>query len=71
MSTWRGRSTPPAATLALLLPAMNVEDGTEMLIGLKATSPPEVFAGVLDLARAVLAPADDAALAERLVRGVA
>lgn len=54
------------ATLSLLLPAMNVEDRTEMLAGIRASAPPEAFAGVLGLARGVLAPADYAALAARV-----
>jgi hypothetical protein len=55
-----------AATLSLLLPAMNIEDRTEMLRGIKASAPAPAFAGVLDLARGVLTPADYAALAERV-----
>jgi hypothetical protein len=55
-----------AASLSLLLPAMNVDDRTELLAGMKAAAPPEAFAGVLGLARAVLPPADFAALASRV-----
>jgi hypothetical protein len=55
-----------AASLSLLLPAMNVDDRTELLAGMKAAAPPEGFAGVLGLARAVLPPADFAALASRV-----
>lgn len=52
-----------AASLSLLLPAMNVDDRVEMLSGIKATAPPQGFAAVLGLAAAVLPPADYAALA--------
>lgn len=55
-----------AATLALLLPAMNLDDRTELLSGLRQAAPPPAFAGVLDLARSVLSGADHAALTARL-----
>lgn len=60
-----------AASLALMLPAMNVDDRTEMLGGMRAEAPPEVFQGVWGLAGSVLAPADHHAVAIRLglVRG--
>jgi len=55
-----------AYALALMLPAMNVEDRTEILGGMRAEAPPEVFAGVWALAGSVLSPADVAALGARL-----
>lgn len=62
-------SIPPlemARSLALMLPAMNIDDRTELLGGMQAGAPPEVFAGVWDLAGTVLSPADHAALGRRL-----
>lgn len=62
-------SIPPdemARSLALMLPAMNVDDRTELLGGMQAGAPPEVFAGVWSLAGSVLRPADHGALATRL-----
>jgi Hemerythrin HHE cation binding domain len=62
-------SIPPgdmARSLALMLPAMNVEDRTEMLGGMQAGAPPEVFEGVWSLTGSVLGAADRAALASRL-----
>jgi iron-sulfur cluster repair protein YtfE (RIC family) len=56
-----------AASLSLLLPAMNVEDRTEMLAGVKASAPAPAFAGILGIARSVLAPADYEVLATRVV----
>lgn len=53
-------------SLAMMLPAMNVEDRTEMLAGMRAGAPPEVFAGVQALATQVLSPADSDALLNRL-----
>ena len=55
-----------AQSLALMLPAMNIDDRTEMLGGMQAGAPAEVFDGVWGLAGSVLAPADHAALAARL-----
>jgi hypothetical protein len=55
-----------ARSLALMLPAMNVDDRTEMLGGMRAGAPAEVFAGVWSLAGSVLTPGDRAALATRL-----
>lgn len=65
-------SIPPdemARSLAFMLPAMNLDDRTEMLAGIRASAPPEAFAGVVDLARSVLDPTDHAALARRLQVG--
>ena len=64
-------SIPPdemARSLALMLPAMNLEDRVEMLAGMRAGAPAEVFAGVVAIAEASLAPADMEALAIRLTR---
>lgn len=55
-----------AATLAIAIPAMNIDDRCEMLSGMRAAAPAEVFAGVWGLVGTVL-PADDyTALAARL-----
>ncbi|MCU0311024.1 MAG: hemerythrin domain-containing protein [Acidimicrobiales bacterium] len=62
-------SIPPekmAASLAVMLPAMNVDDRAELLGGMQAGAPPEVFAGVWALAGQVLAPGDLEALGARL-----
>jgi len=50
----------------LMLPAMNVEDRTELLGGAQAGAPPEVFAGMMALTQSVLSPADYAEVATRL-----
>jgi hypothetical protein len=55
-----------ARSLAFMLPAMNVDDRAELLGGMQAGAPPEVFAGVWSLTGSVLAPADRAAVATRL-----
>ena len=62
-------SIPPdvmATSLALMLPAMNIDDRTELLGGMRAGAPAEVFAGVWGLAGSVLDDAGYAALAHRL-----
>ncbi len=62
-------SIPPAEmaeSLALMIPAMNVDDRTELLGGMRAEAPAEVFAGVWGLVGSVLGPSDVAALAARL-----
>jgi len=62
-------SIPPpemAQALAIMFPAMNVDDRVEMLAGMKAAAPPEVFDGTLGIARSVLEPAQFTALAGRL-----
>jgi hypothetical protein len=62
-------SIPPdkmASSLAFMLPAMNIDDRAELLGGLRAAAPPQVFEGVWGLARSVLHPADHAALGARL-----
>ena len=52
--------------LAKMIPAGNVEDRTELLAGIRASAPPEAFAGVCALAGQVLSPADHAELLRRL-----
>jgi hypothetical protein len=52
--------------LRLMLPAMNVDDRVEMLDGMQAGAPPEVFAGVLALAGDVLDGPAYRATADRL-----
>jgi Hemerythrin HHE cation binding domain len=62
-------SIPPAelaASGAVMLPAMNVEDRVELLGAIQDEAPPEAFAGILGLAEAVLEPADFRAVATRL-----
>jgi hypothetical protein len=62
-------SIPPdemAKGLSVMIPAMNVEDRTELLGGAQQGMPAEVFARVWGLARSVLTPADGDALARRL-----
>ena len=62
-------SIPPdelATDLGIMLPAMNIEDRTELLGGMQAGAPAEVFAGVWALARSVLDERDTVALARRL-----
>jgi hypothetical protein len=62
-------SIPPdemAAALALMLPAMNIDDRTELLGGMKAGAPAPVFEGVWGLAASVLTAADHQALGARL-----
>ena len=65
-------SIPPeemGAALAVMLPAMNVEDRTELLGGMRAGAPAEVFEGVWALAGSVLEAHDHAAVAARLGLG--
>jgi hypothetical protein len=62
-------SIPPdemVRSLALMFPAMNVDDRTELLGGMQATAPSEVFAGSLSLLRSVLPAEDAAAVTARL-----
>jgi hypothetical protein len=62
-------SIPPdqmAQSLAFMLPAMQVDDRTELLGGMQAGAPPEAFAQVWSLVRSVLPAADVAVLAQRL-----
>jgi hypothetical protein len=65
-------SIPPdvmAGSLALMLPAMNIDDRAELLGGMRASAPPEVFEGVWGLAASVLSMADHRALGQRLGLG--
>jgi hypothetical protein len=62
-------SIPPeemARSLAIMLPAMNVDDRAELLGGIQAGAPAEAFAGVWSLAGSVLPPRDVEVLATRL-----
>jgi hypothetical protein len=62
-------SIPPdemATSMAIMLPAMNVDDRADLLGGMRAEAPPEVFEGVWGLAGSVLEPREVAALARRL-----
>jgi hypothetical protein len=62
-------SIPPsemAASLAIMLPAMNVDGRAELLGGMQANAPAEVFQGVWGLAGSVLAPVDLDAVGVRL-----
>lgn len=62
-------SIPPdemAQSLAIMLPAMNVDDRAELLGGMKAGAPAEVFQGVWSLAGSVLTARDLAAVGARL-----
>ena len=49
-----------------MLPAMNVDDRTELLGGMQAGAPPEVFDGVWGLVKSVLTVEDAAPVAARL-----
>lgn len=62
-------SIPPeelARSLAIMLPAMNVDDRTELLGGIRAGAPEAAFAQLWGLAGSVLEPADLAAVGRRL-----
>ncbi len=62
-------SIPPdemARSLAFMLPAMNIDDRTELFTGMRLAAPPEAFDATMGLARSVLRPIDFAALANRL-----
>jgi len=62
-------SIPPAEmaqSLALMIPAMNLDDRVELFEGMRMTAPPEAFNGTVSIARSVLDPADFAALGDRL-----
>ena len=52
--------------LALMIPAMNIDDRAEMLGGIRAEAPPEAFDAVWALAGSVLASEDRRALGLRL-----
>jgi hypothetical protein len=55
-----------AASLPLMFTSMNVDDQTDVLGGLQATAPAEVFNGVWGLVGSVISSADRAVLARRL-----
>lgn len=55
-----------AKSLALMIPAMNVDGRVELLGGMRAEAPAEVFAGVWGLAGSVLDPCELDAVAQRL-----
>lgn len=55
-----------AKCAALMLPAMNIEDQTDLFEGARGGVPPEVFQGMLMLAQTVLDPASYDTLARRL-----
>ncbi len=62
-------SIPPdqmARSLAVMLPAMNIDNRADMLGGMRAGAPAQIFEGVWGLANAVLDSADVDALARRL-----
>jgi hypothetical protein len=62
-------SIPPdemARSLAIMLPAMNVDDRAQLLGGIRGGAPAEVFAGVCALAESVLTPQAWSATAARL-----
>jgi hypothetical protein len=58
-----------ARSLSFMLPAMNIDDRTELLGGMRMSAPPQAFDAVAGLARSVLAPLDFAGLAARLGLG--
>ena len=55
-----------AKGLAVMIPAMNIDDRTALLGGMRAGAPAEVFDGVWSLVGSVLEPDDYRALARRL-----
>ena len=55
-----------AKGLAVMIPAMNIDDRAALLSGMQAGAPAEVFAGVWSLVGSVLDVADRRALARRL-----
>jgi hypothetical protein len=62
-------SIPPdemGRSLSLMIPAMNIDNRAELLGGMRAGAPAEVFQGVWGLVGSVLEPADVRALADRL-----
>jgi hypothetical protein len=52
--------------LVAILPAGNVDDRCELLGGMRAGAPAEVFAGLWRLAASLLSPEDAAQVAARL-----
>jgi len=62
-------SIPPdemAYALSWMIPAMSAPDRAELLGGIRASAPPEVFGFVRGLAKSVLSAEEDAKLEERL-----
>jgi N-acetyl-1-D-myo-inositol-2-amino-2-deoxy-alpha-D-glucopyranoside deacetylase len=57
-----------AKALTVMLPNLNNDDRVELLGGMQASAPPEVFDGVFALATQVLAEADIASVANRIGR---
>ncbi len=64
----RGSIAPPrmAEFLKCMIPAMNVDERTTMLSGMKANAPPEAFAGVCGLAESLLSEPEWSAVRERV-----
>lgn len=61
--------TPPdelAQFMALMIPAMNIDERTELLGGMRVNAPGEVFNGIWALTASVLPTDDFEALAERI-----
>jgi hypothetical protein len=58
-----------AKTLAIMIPAMNVDDRAEMLGGMKREAPPEAFAAVWGLTRSILPAPEFRILSARLDMG--
>jgi len=62
-------SIPPdekSEFMKLMLSAMNIDERTEMLVGVRAGAPPEVFAALRELAEVTLDAGDFGALVQRL-----
>jgi len=62
-------SMPPektATSLALMFPALNIDDRAELLGGIRASAPAAVFEGLWGLAGSVLSPPELTALGNRL-----
>jgi Hemerythrin HHE cation binding domain len=62
-------SIPPemmAQSLPIMVASMNIEDQSELFGAARMSAPPEVFAGMMGLARSVLEPARFDALTRRL-----
>jgi hypothetical protein len=62
-------SIPPdemVRSLAIMLPAMNIDNRAEMLGGMQAGAPPQIFEGIWGLANSVLNPPDVTAVARRI-----
>jgi hypothetical protein len=55
-----------AQSAAIMLPAMNIEDQTELFSGVQQGAPPEIFAAMMGLAQSALDPVRYEELARRL-----